>query len=456
MSFNKLEDFTGRYGVNIGRSIINAWNEQSIDNNEGSGVLRPKSGKGHTPIQYNFERLGTKGEPHRSSPVEQPSEDWECVLLWDPETGTFTLEKVDSAVTSERPTSIPTSISGWGSNLSNRNGKRKAKEKGNGKATAPRHPTAPVINKFQEQRELEEGEIDENAEVLEELNVEGEKENVDSGGLSITSSSSRREEEVKRVKVDIVEQRGRPPSLSLQQSKAIRVTTSKPKRSKYSKNLQAGPKPTEKAKIIQAPAGRMIKHFGEEELTFGQPSRRVIKPKHHSEPRASVGRGKRKAPAPHQALAPVINHHQEALELDESEIEEFAKALMDEFDVEGGKYDEVDLEELLPVKISESEATTEPSTKSKVPEAPKARPNPKPHEASAAVTAKKENNLMDSIQYESDIDGKYLNDVDEDLFTQEIEMALADESNEPLSNNSTDDSDENDDDDNASSDESDH
>ncbi|GJJ05977.1 hypothetical protein Clacol_000164 [Clathrus columnatus] len=254
MSFNKLEDFTGRYGINIGQSIINAWNEHSS---------KPDSiDHERTRTQYELEKPGTK---------------------------TFTLEKVDSTltVTLEHPTSVPNSVPGSRSNVYNRNGEGKAKRKGKGKATAPHRAATPLTHKPQDQRELEEGEMDEFTDALmKELEVEGEKENVHLERLSMISSS-RMQEEVKQKP---------PTALPVQQHKPKAKPSFKPKASKPIATPNASTAATsttngqtkkekEMQMLIQEREGMMAtEHPEEEELTFGQLSQPVVRRNPHSEP----------------------------------------------------------------------------------------------------------------------------------------------------------------------------
>ncbi|GJJ11628.1 hypothetical protein Clacol_005864 [Clathrus columnatus] len=313
MSFTKLEDFTGRYGINIGQSIINAWNERnniptqraengtypefhltrysskpdSVDG-EAPRKFRPESSKARTPTQYKGSE--TKGELRRSGAVEQPSQDWECVLLWDPETHTFTLEKVTSTrnVPFERPNSVLTSVSGSSFNVNNRSEKTRVTDrKGKGKA----HPVDNGLDKFQEPRELEDGEIDELADALmKESRVEWETKNVEFRGSSIRLSSRREEE------VDVVKKR-RPPYAPVQLPKPKAPAETYPKTSEAPK---PSPKPKPKAKPKARTTAPVIstslqtekmqqedvtaEHPEEEELTFGQRSLAVVRPNPHPKP----------------------------------------------------------------------------------------------------------------------------------------------------------------------------
>ncbi|GJJ07684.1 hypothetical protein Clacol_001889 [Clathrus columnatus] len=473
MSVNNLEDLTGRYGVTIGQSLINAWNErngkptkrakgypnpefyslrysfkpESIDN-ESPGVLKPKSGEGHTNTQYELERPGTKGGSHRFSAVEQPSKEWECILLWDPETRTLKLERLESTLnlTFEGQTSAPASGSG-STNNNNRNGK------GKGKAAALPPATAPVVNKRQE-----EDEIDEITKALmEELDAEGEKDDdVDLEALLVGPPSRKEEEEEVESETDVLKQKPPPPPPPLppppvQQPKAKATAKSSPKVQKAPK---APPKPKPKAKpkasaatttaaapattntkkekekekekgrekekekevIIPQQAGVTIDDPDEEEMTFGQPSRPVVKRNNHSEPNPLANSGLALPTLPSQT--PPVRHTQP----------------------------------------TPSDLLQPPSSS------------------------------INHIQYESDSDpdvmqeGEALNDVDEDLFAHEMEMVLADDDgdgeddeelepvpiesnptasgrllslNELVGVNGTDNSDDDDDDDDTSSDDSD-
>ncbi|GJJ05956.1 hypothetical protein Clacol_000143 [Clathrus columnatus] len=212
MSFNKLEDFTGRYGVRTGQSVINAWNKHNskrefIDN-ESPNVPKIKSGEEHNRTLSELERLGTEGNLHHLSDVEESTKDWDCVLLWDPETQvsipyyaflpsqvmlirfyeTFISERLNSIVdlTYEGQTSLPTPVSALDFNSRNRNGKKKKRKGG-------RTAAVPVLNKRQEEDEIEEGEIIEINK--EELDADEEDEIEDGEIIEITEEELDADEE---------------------------------------------------------------------------------------------------------------------------------------------------------------------------------------------------------------------------------------------------------------------
>ncbi|KAF8511179.1 RNA polymerase II transcription elongation factor-domain-containing protein [Gautieria morchelliformis] len=114
------DPLTGRRGVDIGTSFTRAWNErtgkttkrskdypnpeyyslryqfkpESIDK-EAAGSLAPKAGDGRV---FELELPSQQGDSHRFTAIEQPSKEWECVLLLDPATQQLTIEKLESTL----------------------------------------------------------------------------------------------------------------------------------------------------------------------------------------------------------------------------------------------------------------------------------------------------------------------------------------------------------------------
>lgn len=64
---------------------------ESIDETK-PGILEPKPGESG----FRLEHSSTQGDGHVYNGVEQAPNGWECVLIYDEETGAYTLEKLDS------------------------------------------------------------------------------------------------------------------------------------------------------------------------------------------------------------------------------------------------------------------------------------------------------------------------------------------------------------------------
>ncbi|KZS98057.1 hypothetical protein SISNIDRAFT_547066 [Sistotremastrum niveocremeum HHB9708] len=83
----------------------------SVDESK-QGSIEAKSSSKEAGTSFRLERPSTQSdESHAFSGTVQPAKDWECVLIYDEENGTFTLEKLDSSVTWNYEGRVPPSKS---------------------------------------------------------------------------------------------------------------------------------------------------------------------------------------------------------------------------------------------------------------------------------------------------------------------------------------------------------